>query len=103
MQYIVLSKFRDRRTGQVLPAGAPFFCADRYAASLLRSGMIAAVEPVPTAIAQTDAAKVVPPANFRNDGQPLDGADRGDTGERAKPGKRKPGRPSRAASDSDQR
>lgn len=97
MLYTVLSKFRDRRTGQVLPAGAPFFCADRYAASLLRSGMIAAVEPAPTVSAQPDAVKAVPLENFRNDGQPLDGADRGDTGERAKPGKRKPGRPSRAA------
>lgn len=102
MRYIVLSKFRDRRTGQVLPAGAPFFCADRYAASLLRSGMIAAAEPAPVA-AQQPAAKVVPPATFRDDGQALGGADRGDTGERPKPGKRRAKPPARPASDSDQR
>lgn len=102
MQYIVLSKFRDRRTGQVLPAGAPFFCADRYAVSLLRSGMIAAAEPAPVAAPQP-AAKAVPPATFRDDGSTLDGQDRGDTGERSKPGKRKPGRTARPASDRDQR
>jgi hypothetical protein len=81
---IVLKSFRDRRTGQVLPVGAPFHGAkDLYVTNLLRTGMIG-----------KQAAPAVPPdPTFCDDAEALAGPDSGDSSERSEPEKRKPGRP----------
>jgi hypothetical protein len=81
---IVLKSFRDRRTGQILPVGAPFHGAkDLYVTNLLRTGMIG--EP---------AAPAVPPdPTFCDNVATVAGPDGGDSSERPEPAKRKPGRP----------
>lgn len=101
-RYTVTLAFRDRRSGVWLPTGCPFFADGRYADALEAAGCIM---PSPIITKEGTVADVQPTAApiFRDDAAKMGRADSGDTCERTKPGKRKPGRPARAAGHSDQR